>query len=379
LSSDSFSVLHANGTTTVFNVGSFLGTGTTSTILLDPDSPQSFLISGGGFIGRATVTGPTTAIYTLLTASAGLAVQLGYDGATFVVADFDSDQLLRFSPSSGAVTPITTGPQPWGTSLNAATVDPSTGAIYAGGNDGIWVLPAGSSMPQPLAGGWQGGLVSAFVSGIAIDPVTFEAVITILTLNRVVRVAANGALTDLVSPGSIPGPNAIDVDENGDFVVGASFGQVHRVPRTGGTPMLLGTAGGVIGAATGVARVRDTFRPYLTPQGGGSASLALRGIPSGAVEGWTIPSLDMTFPVGSGPVFGISPDALTFLVISSNPTPAPGNIFHFTLPATPPSYPADEFVFPAGTFPPGLGVDVVGVAVFPGTPPQVSAPRRSLF
>lgn len=377
LSTSSFSVLRAAGGSTVFNIGSFQGTGNTSTILLDPTTPDSFLIAGGGFIGRATITG-SSAAYTLLTGAAGLSVQLGYDGATFVSADFDSDQLLRFDPESGAVTPITSGPQPWGADLNACTIDPSTGVIYAGGNGGLWEVPPGSATPQLRATGWQGASVSAFVTGIAIDPLSFEPVLTILTVNRVVRVSSSGTLTNLVNPGAIPGPNAIDVDENGDFIVGASFGQIYRVPRAGGTPILLGTAGGVIGAATGVARVQSNFRSYLTPTGSGSAHLALRSMPAGSLGGWTVASLDLSAPPGGGPVFGITPDAFTFQIITANPAATPGNPFHFTLPVSAPLYPTSALFFPTLTFPPGSGLDVLGVATLPNGQFSVTPPRRSL-
>src|SRR5690606_24324366 len=136
-------------------------------------------------------------------------------------------------------------------------------------------IAPGSATPLPYAMNWSPGM--SYVSGIAIDPVTFEPVATLLTVNRIVRIAANGSFTDLVPPGSVPGPNSIDVDPAGDFIVGACFGQTHRVPRAGGSPVLFGTASGVFGAATGTAVARPPFRAVLVPRGGGAATLAITG------------------------------------------------------------------------------------------------------
>lgn len=366
LSPSSFSILRAAGGSAVINVGSFQGTGNTATILLDPQVPDAFLIGGSGFVGRAVITGAASANYTPVTNAVSLPAQMSWDGAALVVMDYGTDQVLSLDPGSGAVTNLTTGPQPWGTELNAGVLDPYSGRIYAGGLNGIWMIPPGSAAPVPYANGWvpMGG--SSYVSGIVIDPVTFEPVATLLGVNRVVRVTAGGTLVNLVNPGAIPGPNAIDVDANGDFVVGASFGQIYRVPRAGGAPVLLGTAAGVVGAATGVASAQGIFRAFLTPGGAGAATLAISGVPAGTIEGWTFPTLDTALPPGAGPVFGVSPDALTWFVLGTYPAAQPGFIFHWTWPAGPGLFPAAAFALPPGALPAGLVLDLIGLAVGPG-------------
>ncbi len=363
-STTSFTLLRAAGGATVFNIGSFGGTGTTQAILYDPSTANSFLVGGVGFVGRVTITGTTTATYALIPASVGVIAQMSFDGPSVVVADSGTQQVYRLNPSNGAITPITAGAQPWGTALNSGVFDPISGDIYVGANNAVFRIPAGSSVPQPFASGWTAG--SSSVSGLAMDPVTGRPCGALLTVNRIVRFDAGGVLTNLCPSGATPGPNSLDVDANGNFIVGASFGDIYRVPNAGGSAQLLGNATGVIGAATGASPVVPPFRLTATPLGAGAATLAITGVPAGTIEGFTAASLDVSLPVGAGFLFGLNPDAFTTALVTAFPTAVPGSPIHWTWPVTPSSlFPASPLSFGPGSLAPGLTLDLMGVAFNP--------------
>lgn len=231
----------------------FQGTspGTSQAILWDELAPTSFVLGGFGFLGRATIAGPGSVSYTLLSNNVGIVSGLSWDASRdLLFADSGTAQLRRYSFATNAVTDVTTGPQPWGQDLNAGALDALTGDWYGGGNGAIWRVPAGAStaLPTPVASGLGG-----YVTGIAFDPVTGELLATVLTVNRVVRVAANGTVSDVCPPGSVPGPNALDVDHDGDLVTGGGTGQVHRIPRAGGAPVFLVNNTSPFGNVNGVA------------------------------------------------------------------------------------------------------------------------------
>lgn len=221
------------------------------TILWDELDPQSFLVGGFGFIGRATIFGPGSVVYTPLTTNVSAVAQMAFDAQRQVVfADFGTAQLHRLDPVAGTVTAITTGVQPWGQDLGASVVDPLTGDIVCGGNGDIYRLPGGSGPAVPLATNLGG-----FVSGLQIDPQNGDVLATVLTVSRVIRIAANGTVSDVSPPFAVPGPNALDLDQNGDLVVGGGVGDVFRVPRAGGTPVFLVTNTQPFGNVNGIAVV----------------------------------------------------------------------------------------------------------------------------
>lgn len=250
-SSNVFGIFGGAGPVTGYTTGGFLGSGTSQTIVWDDANPTSFLLGGFGFIGRATILGPGSVSYTLLTTNVGIVSQLSFDAQRQIVfADSGIAQIRRLDPQTGTVVDVTTGSQPWGFDLNAGALDPLTGDYIAGGNGDLWRLPAGSSTANatPLATNLGG-----YVTGVAFDPVTGDVLATVLTANRVVRVDGTGAISDVAPPGSVPGPNALDIDENGDLVTGGGTGQVYRVPRSGGSPTFLVNNTSPFGAVNGVA------------------------------------------------------------------------------------------------------------------------------
>jgi streptogramin lyase len=250
-STSAFGVISSGPVVTGYATPGFQGTGsaTSQAILWDPAHPNDFVIGGFGFVGRATITGPGTVSYALITNSVGTVAQMSWDASGNVVfADAGTDQIRRLDLVSASVTDLSAGAQPWGTNLNAGALDPATGDYIAGGSGAIYRLANGGATATTVVTGLGG-----FVSGIAFDPLTGEILATVLTANRLLRVDALGNVTDVATPFSIPGPNALDVDQNGDYISGGGTGQVYRVPHGGGAAVLIATNNSPAGAVDGLA------------------------------------------------------------------------------------------------------------------------------
>jgi hypothetical protein len=250
-STTSFGVVGAGNAVTGYTTTGFLGTGTATSqaILWDPSSPNDFIVGGFGFVGRASITGPGTVTYALITNNVGTVAQMSWDeGGQIIVADSGTDQVRRLDPVTGAIVDLSAGPQPWGTSLNSGARDPMTGDVVVGGSGEIYRLPAGATTATTIVPG-----LSGVVSAIAFDPLTGEIAATVLSVNRVIRIGSAGTVTDIAPPFSVPGPNALDVDANGDFVTGGGTGQVYRIARAGGAPVFLANNTSPANAVNGLA------------------------------------------------------------------------------------------------------------------------------
>lgn len=378
-STNAFGVISPSGAATGYVTTGFQGTGsaTSQWILWDPAVPDSFIVGGFGFIGRATVTGPGTSTYALITNGISQVTQMSWDNAgQLIVGDQTTDQVHRVDPATGTITPITSGAQPWGATTNAAAFDPATGDIYVGNGSGVYRVPAGTATGVALA-----PALGSYVSAITFDPVTGEAIATVLNVNRFVRISAAGAVTDIIPQGTITGMNAVDVDNNGDFIVGHGAGQVRRIPYAGGAPVLIGTNTSPSTNVSGLSVVRSNsvFEIVVTPVLGGG-TVDIRNIPAPTTEGWTFLSLDTALPLGAGPVFGITPDALTFLIFTAFPVAAPGDPFHWTYSTPPPAvFPGVPFVVPQGTIATGTTIDFIAIAVDGSFAILPTAPFRASF
>lgn len=249
-SSSAFGVLRGTAITAYTTTG-FQGTGAASSqaILWDPANPNDFLIGGFGFVGRATILGGGSVSYSLITNNVGIVSQMSWDdNGGVIVVDSGSNEVSYLDPIAGTVVDLSTGTQPWGTDLGAGARDPITGDIICGGNGGLYRLTIGSAVAVPIVTGLGG-----VVSGIAFDPVTGEIVATVLTANRLIRVDSGITVTDIAPPFSIPGPNALAVDQNGDFIAGGGTGQMYRVLRAGGSPVFLANNTSPFGNVNGLA------------------------------------------------------------------------------------------------------------------------------
>ncbi|HEX5052431.1 MAG TPA: hypothetical protein VFZ65_11705 [Planctomycetota bacterium] len=225
------------------------GSGTSQAILHDPATFVDFLVGGFGFVGRATITGPGTVSYTPLTLAVGEVSQMSWDGAgNIIVTDNGNDQVRMVTPA-GVVIDLSLGTQPWGTTVNAGAYDPATGDIIVGNQGGLFRLPNGSSTGVPIVGGLGG-----YVSNVQFDPYTGDILATVLTASRLVRVDASGTVTDLVTPGTVPTPNALQVDDLGRFLVGSTGGNVYRIDLAGNAT-LIATNTSPTGTVSGLAYV----------------------------------------------------------------------------------------------------------------------------
>ncbi|MCA8975770.1 MAG: hypothetical protein KDC98_13695, partial [Planctomycetes bacterium] len=107
--------------------------------------------------------------------------------------------------------------------------------IIIGNQGDLYRIPFGTSTPSLLASGLGG-----YLSNVTFD-VNGDIICTVLQANRLIRIDAVGTVTDIMPPGSVLGPNAVDQDNNLDWIVGGTGGQVFRVPYVGGSAVLIGT------------------------------------------------------------------------------------------------------------------------------------------
>lgn len=340
------------GTTrTAYNTGGFGGTGSSFAVLWDPTNPNDFLVGGFDFIGRATITGPGTVSYSLISASVGIVVGMSWDNDHQVVfIDAAAGQVRRLDPANGQIVDLSTGTQPWGFDANAGAFDPATGDTVVGGNGALYRLRRGTTTAVPIVSGLGG-----YVSGVTFDPVTGEVIATVLTANHMVRVDAAGAVSNVVP--SLSGPNSVATDQNGDFVVCGGTGQVWRVPRTGGSFTL-------IGGATALAPVND-----ISVAGGGGGAYAYGQGCAGATG---VVQLSATAPFRPGVAISTTStnhaaNGLGVLILGFSNTSHAGNPLPFAL---------DPLLGTSGCFLNAsidasvLGVVTGGALTFPVTVPQ---------
>ena len=251
-STDSFAIASPPNVVN-YNTGGFGGMvppGTSQSILHVPCSRNEFIIGGFGFIGRATVIGPGVVSYMTITTSVGNVAQMSWDAAgNLVVIDTGVDQVLRVTPA-GVVTNMSMGMQPWG-DLTAGAFDPMTGDVVLTDTESVYRLPSGSMTGTLFA---TIGLLEV-PSGVLVDPNTNETIVTLFLSDRIVQVGAAGMLTDIVPPGTIDRPNSIDIDANGNYLIGAGSGELHSVSPAG-VAMLLASAPLLGSSLSGVAFVR---------------------------------------------------------------------------------------------------------------------------
>jgi hypothetical protein len=74
----------------------------------------------------------------------------------------------------------------------------------------------------------------------------------------------------------------------------------------------------------------------VTPALNGGATFSVSSLPGGAFEAWFVFTTTAPLGPGDGPVFGITPDATTFLLISTFIVAQPGNPIHHPANAPPP-------------------------------------------
>lgn len=249
-SSTRFGIFGGAGPVVAYVTPGFQG-GASQTILWDDQQPASFLIGGPSFLGRATILGPGTVQYTVLTTNVGIVMQMAWDAQhRLVFADAATAAVHRFDPATGAVTALTNGPQPWGFDLSALARDPLTGDVFVGGSAGVHRLAAGTTTATPIVTG-----LGSFVADLALDPSSGDLIAGLTWSHRVVRITRSGTVTDLVPPQTITSPNALAYDHDNELLVGSGNGEVFRLPRSGGAPISLFVNNSPFGTTSGLAVV----------------------------------------------------------------------------------------------------------------------------
>lgn len=105
--------------------------------------------------------------------------------------------------------------------------------------------------------------------------------------------------------------------------------------------------------------IAQPFQLAMASTGFGDLTFEVSGIPSGAVQGFTVFSLATSSPVGTGPLFGIVPDALSAMSFAS--PAAAGNPLHFLAPFGAGSYPNGAYQLPPGSLPGVVGLRMDGL------------------
>jgi hypothetical protein len=301
----------------------------------------------------------------------------------------------------------TAAPQPIGVGLNS-----STGMLWIG-DEAEYVYEF-----DPLTGvttgvSWSTLPAVTDVSGVAVDAVTGNIFVSQDSGTRViVEFSPTGAVVSTIN---LTGTGSMDPDglaydwATGLFYLGDDTGdRVYEVDRTGTTLNSWGLAafgispeGVGIDPTNGLLYVADgsiTRRVYAvsgivpvsvcvpsppvfyiaaSTTGVGDARLSIANVPAGTFEGWTFISLDTTLPVGTGPIFGVTPDATTFAILTIAPVANPGDVLHWTSPVAG-VFPATALTFPAGTFSAfsGTSWDLISLAVGPsGLTPTFNVSR----
>ncbi len=101
----------------------------------------------------------------------------------------------------------------------------------------------------------------------------------------------------------------------------------------------------------------NQFSLTLTSSGG-DLLCDLQNVPAGTAQGFTLFSFNTSLPVGMGNIYGINADTQTFVSLMS--PAAPGNLFHWVLPAPSFAFPNSPFVLPPGTLNAFIGMTADG-------------------
>lgn len=271
----------------------------------------------------------------------------------------EGEYVYELDPVTGTPTGVSWSTTPAITDVSGVAVDPNTGNIYVSQDSGTRMVVEFDP---------TGGVVNTIVltaagstdpDGLAYDAATNTFFLGEDTTDTILQVDTTGALVNSWSLAGLGiSPEGLGVDSlNGQLYIGDGF-----VTR------MVYVVDGILTPGLGPCIPNPTpFAIAVTTTGAGDATLDIRNIPSGAVEGYTLISLDVTAPVNGGPIFGFSPDSLTFLILATEPVATPGSILHWTWPVAPPLFPAVPFSTGPGALSSFAGQtwDFIALAVTP--------------
>ena len=112
----------------------------------------------------------------------------------------------------------------------------------------------------------------------------------------------------------------------------------------------------------------ESFRTTVLHLGSGAASQEIVGLPDTALQGWTVATFTPASPVGSGPMFGIIPDGVSWFILGTYLQPTLGHPFHWTATGSSAFYPHAPIVVPPGAMSAFAGNtwQYVSIALGPG-------------
>jgi hypothetical protein len=270
-------------------------------------------------------------------------IGVGINAATGMLWVGDEAEVVyELNPHTGAATGIAWPTTPAITDVSGVAVNPLTGNVYVAQDSGtprkiVEFTPSGAvvqTINLPATGS------SADPDGLAYDVANNWFYLGDDTANTIYRVDATGATLASWNLTAINvSPEGLGIDPvNGLLWIGDGFV----------TRMVYAVSGIVAPAGPCVPGPSTFYVSVTTTPGTGSALVIEQNVPPSTVEGWTFFSLDTALPVGSGPIFGFSPDANSFQILSLVPVAAPGNVLHWTWPAAG-LFPSVPLALPPGT------------------------------
>ena len=335
----------------------------------DPAAPDDVVTWGtDSRLYRSTVTSPNPSIAqlgtTLFGGTAGI-VQLSWDqsGDLTVIGNQIAGQIFRVDRSSGATTTLLGAPLPG--AVLCGEVDPSSGDFYLGvGNDIYRVsgTSAGAPSVTPIYTG-QSQIRSLTMDRLQTQFLVFVEGGNLHRINKQTLI-----VEDLYV--GVPSLDLVRPDVGGSFIAVDSrniyaFANPLTIPP-GGVPITLLGTNATVGCCNlqDFATVGATNQPYnltILTQAPGAALLSVLNPPPATAQSWLFVSATTLLPAGSGPLFGLLPDALTLSLWSAFATPVPGSPIHSLGPPPPAT------LLPSGTMTPFAGQtwDLVSTAFSP--------------
>ncbi len=225
------------------------------------------------------------------------------------------DQVQSVNATTGAVTNLTLGAQPWGTNVNCGAMDPATGDIFVGtSSDDVWRLASGSGASTLYASG-----LGQPEEILLLDTAT-PRYLHCASTSRFGRVAfdvagTSGTYFGALRQPALSGVTAAAVDEHGDFLVrttagdGAEFGipREDQLPLAGIAPGSLGSfvfSGPSVNQAYNISVVGATLKPSrLTVESVPvlGAKARFENVPQPLGKGWLLFSSGDAAPARLGP------------------------------------------------------------------------------
>lgn len=305
----------------------------------DPLSPDDLIVTASDAkVYRCTVTaaGVNRVLFTSAT-FAGVK-QLSWDqtGNLIIAALGGGNLLWRVDRNTGAATPILSWPL---SNLNCGVQDKTNGDYYLGNSSGIWRItgvPTGTPSVTLVVS------TASAVTSLAFDSLqpqwllftrsqdlyrmntsTFavQAVWTGIQPIDMIRTAHDGGFRAIRSR---------DVFEQGNPAI---------IPAGGAPPTLVGSNTNVgCCSLTDACVIGETYTPFrltIDSQVGCGATFEIANTPVGTSTTWMFFSGTTTFPVGSGPFFGLMPDGVTLVFMNAFAEAQPGNFLHSLGPPPP--------------------------------------------